>query len=73
MTITVGDGANPASDTASIEIDVYDDACDMAKNGEGVSVAQTDFNANCTTALEDLAVIVAAWRDDYSATGPVPR
>ena len=72
MTVAVSDEANPTPDTASIEIDVYDDACQMAKFGEGKSAA-TDFNANCITALEDLAVIAAAWLDDYASTGPLDR
>ena len=72
MTVTVGDVATPTSDTAFIEIDVYDDACHMARVAEGKS-AITDFNGNCITGLEDLAVVGAAWLDDYSSTGPVDR
>jgi hypothetical protein len=69
MTITVGDEGSPASDSASIEIDVYDDACHMAQVGQGKS-AVTDFNGDCITGFEDLAVAAAAWLDDYSITGP---
>jgi len=69
VSVAVSDAANPTPDTASIEIDVYDDACHMARVGQGRS-AVTDFNGNCITGLDDLAVIAAAWLDDYSSTGP---
>ncbi len=72
MTIAVSDVANPTPDTASIEIDVYDDACQMARFGQGKS-AITDFNANCITGLEELVVMVEAWLDDYSSTGPADK
>ena len=72
MTVTVGDEGNPAADSASVEIDVYDDACHLARVGQGKS-AVTDFNGDCITALEDLAVAAAAWLDDYSPTGPLDR
>ncbi len=72
MTVAVSDEGNPTPDTASIEIDVYDDAGHLARVGQDKS-AVTDFNANCITALEDLAVIAAAWLDDYSSTGPADK
>ncbi|GAG01694.1 unnamed protein product, partial [marine sediment metagenome] len=75
MTLTATDGGNPTpgvDGTASIEIDVYNDACHMARVGEGKSAA-TDFNINCITALGDLAEMVAVWLDSYAVTGPIDR
>jgi hypothetical protein len=72
MTVTVGDVTNPAADTASMTIVAYDDACQMAQFGQG-RIAITDFNNNCITGLEDLAVMVEAWLDDYSSTGQADR
>ena len=74
MTVTVGDAFNgPATDTASIEIDVYDDPCQMAKVGQYKSVGITDFDGNCITNMTDFAVLAMSWLDDYSSTGPAPR
>ena len=72
VSVTVGDVVNPTSDTASIEIDVYDNACHMAKVGEGKS-AITDFDENCITDIKDLAEMLTKWLDDYKATEPVPK
>lgn len=69
MTVKVSDAANPPIE-ASVEIDVYDDACHLYKTGEGKPVAETDFNADCTTNLSDFAIMAAAWLDDYSTPGP---
>ena len=72
MTVAVSDGANPSPVEASVEIDVYNDACHMARVAEGKS-AIADFNNNCVTGLEDLAVVAADWLDDYSSTGSADR
>ncbi len=46
LTLFVSDVANPTPVEASIEIDVYDDACHMARVAEGKSAA-TDY-LKCT-------------------------
>ncbi len=74
MTLIAFDDAHPGeSAEASVEIDVYPDACEMAKNGLGTPVAATDFNADCITDLLDLVEMVSAWLDDYAATEAVDR
>ena len=70
MTVEATDDVGSIADTMTI--DVYDNACQMAKFGEGKIVA-TDFNGNCIAGLEDLVVMLGAWLDDYSATGPLDR
>jgi hypothetical protein len=78
MTVAVSDTANPTPVTASCVIYVYDDACQMARLGEGKIavdgvIIDTDFNNDCVTNLEDFAQIAAAWLGDYSSTGPLDR
>jgi hypothetical protein len=62
LTLTADDGAGPQSDT--LEIDLYDDACQAAK-ALGTVLDVTDFNQDCITNLEDLAEMSAAWLVDY--------
>jgi len=65
-------GSGPAMET--LTIDVYDDACEMAKVLNPVNTDMpTDFNKNCVTGLDDLAIMVAAWLDDYTATEAVVK
>jgi len=74
MILTAFDDANPDEIAeASVEIDVYPDACEMAKNGLGTPVPVTDFNADCITDLLDFAEMASAWLDDYAATEAVDR
>jgi hypothetical protein len=73
MILTAFDAANPEIAEASVEIDVYPDACEMAKNGLGTPVPATDFNADCITDLLDFAEMASAWLDDYAATEAVDR
>ena len=73
MILTAFDAANPEIAEASVEIDVYPDACEMAKNGLGTPVAATDFNADCITDLLELVEMISAWLDDYAATEVVDR
>jgi hypothetical protein len=74
MTLTAFDDANPDEIAeASVEIDVYPDACEMAKNGLGTPVPATDFNADCITDLLDFAEMASAWLVDYAATEAVYR
>jgi hypothetical protein len=72
LTVAVSDASNPEPDTDTIEIDVYDDACQMARMGLGLS-AITDFDENCITDLRDFAVLAEAWLDDYAAIEAVDR
>jgi hypothetical protein len=74
MILTAFDDANPDEIAeASVEIDVYPDACEMAKNGLGTPVPATDFNADCITNLLDVAEMASAWLDDNAATEAVDR
>jgi len=71
--VAVSDAANPTPVEESIEIDVYQDACEMAKNGLNTPVAATDFNVDCITNLPDFAEFASAWLDDSAATEAVER
>jgi hypothetical protein len=74
MTVTVGDVANPTSDTASIEIDVYDNECNAARIGISLAAENPqDFNGDCLTNLKDLAEVAIAWLVDYAITEPTAR
>jgi len=70
LTLAVDDGVNPPVED-TITIDVYDDAC-KATIGMGLTTP-TDFNEDCITDLEDLAVMLAAWLNDISPIGPVAK
>ncbi|MCF7959030.1 MAG: LamG domain-containing protein [Phycisphaerae bacterium] len=72
LTVEVSDAVNPTPKSATMEIDVYDNACEMAKIGEG-KVVPTDFNGDCVTNLEDFAQLAAVWLQDYSSTGPMAQ
>ncbi|RLG29888.1 hypothetical protein DRN98_07920 [Methanosarcinales archaeon] len=74
MTLTAFDDANPEEIAeASVEIDVYPNACEMAIIGLGTPVAATDLNRDCITNLLDFAEMASAWLDDYTATEAVDR
>jgi hypothetical protein len=74
MILTAFDDANPDEIAeASVEIDVYPDACEMAKNGLGTPVPATDFNADCITDMLDIVEMASAWLDDNAATEAVDR
>jgi hypothetical protein len=74
MTLTAFDDANPDEIAeASVEIDVYPNACEMAIIGLGTPVAATDLNRDCITNLLDFAEMASAWLDDYAATEAVDR
>ena len=60
------------ANTDTMEIDVYDDACKLARLDLGLSEI-TDFDENCITDLIDYAVLAAAWLDDYSTAGPFDK
>ena len=71
LTLAVNDENNPPVED-TMEIDVYEDACQLVRIGLGLSDI-TDFDENCITDLKDFAVLAAAWLDNYAATGPVPK
>jgi hypothetical protein len=73
MTLTAFDDANPEVAEASVEIDVYNDACHMAKQGEKITIPLGDVNKDCITDLLDLAEMAVTWLDDYKSTGSMPR
>jgi len=73
MTIFAYDEANPQPVEASVIIEVYNDACDMAVNGEGATISKTDLNADCITDIRDLAEMAAEWLVDISSPGPLPK
>ena len=68
LTLTVNDGVDPPV-TNTMKIDVYDDACKAAV-GSGAELDPGDFNGNCITDLDDLAVMALAWLEDHSLTEP---
>lgn len=70
LTLTADDGTAPQSD--SLEIDVYDDAC-QAGIALGAMLDVTDFNLDCITNLEDLAEMSASWLEDYKLQTYQPK
>jgi len=66
ITLDVSDETNPAV-TDTMTIDVYDTSCMAAGIGLGLAV-DADHDGNCLINPEDLAVMAAAWLNDYSAT-----
>jgi len=70
--VVVSDGANPTvADTMTI--DVYDDAC-LAAIGKGLAADNPgDFDGNCITGFEDLAVMATKWLVDYALSEPVAK
>ena len=73
MTLTAFDDANSDIVEDSVEIHVYKDTCQMAKQGEGITVPLGDVNKDCITDLLDLAEIAATWLVDYKSTVAMPR
>ena len=74
LTLAVNDEGNPTPVTDSMTIDVYDDACKAARIGIGLAeYYPADFNGNCITDLEDLAVMAAKWLDNTGLTEPVAK
>lgn len=59
--------ATMQEDTDVIEINVYADSCEAAKNGpDGYTAPQFDFNDDCKEDFLDFALFVAGWLDDAS-------
>ncbi|MCK4293917.1 MAG: hypothetical protein KAY65_12020, partial [Planctomycetes bacterium] len=73
LTLTVNDGENPPV-TDTMTIDVYDDACKAARLGMGLAANNPgDFDGNCITDFEDLAVMTTKWLNDTGLTEPIPK
>ena len=57
-----------------ITIYVYDDACKMARIGQGKGADHpTDIDKDCVTTLKDFACMVMNWLNDYSSPGALPQ
>ena len=70
MTVFVSDGANPIPVDASVEIDVYDDACHVARVVEGLDDL-SDLDKDCDIDIDDLALMAATWLNtDKELDGP---
>jgi hypothetical protein len=58
----------------TMTIDVYDDACQMARIGQGKAAENPgDFDKNCITDFEDVATMVAKWLIDIALPEPVEQ
>jgi len=55
---------------STMTIDVYDDACELAKLVDPMGLLPTDFDSNCITDISDLSEVIAEWLSDYSETEP---
>lgn len=72
LTLTVTqEGKSPVM--SSMEIDVYDTSCDAGKAVGTVTLDAADFNADCITDFQDLAVMAASWLENYQAYGPAEK
>jgi hypothetical protein len=74
LTVAVNDELNPTPAKDSMKIDVYDDACEAAR--EGLSLAADnpgDFDADCDTDPEDLAEMASTWLNDTGLMEAVVR
>ena len=66
------------SDSATVEIDVYDDACSAARVGlslavenPGDIVGDSDPEPDCVTDIYDLALMALTWLDNKDLTEPL--
>ena len=72
LTLTVTQtGKDPVMD--SMQIDVYDTACDAGQAVGAVTLDLSDFNADCITDIEDLATLAGSWLVNYQADGPAVK
>ena len=67
LTLAVNDEGNPTPVTDSITIDVYDDACQAARLGVGLSEL-ADFDLDCNIDLDELEHTALQWLVDTSPT-----
>jgi hypothetical protein len=72
LTLIVHGGLN-LLEGDTVMIDVYDDAC-KAAIGKGLAADNPgDFDGDCITGFEDLAVMATKWLNDTGLTGPIPK
>ena len=69
LTISASDALNPEPATATVEIDVYDDACQVAREVFGEDNLG-DINKDCDIDMTDLATIAQTWLTITTADGP---
>ena len=72
LTLAVNDVGNPTPVEGTMTIDVYDDACQLARIGLGLA-DKTDLDNNCITDLRDYAILAAKWLVDNALTAPIPK
>jgi hypothetical protein len=59
---------------ATMTIDVYEDACQMARIGEGKAADNPgDVDGNCITDFKDVALMAILWLTDSKLTSPTPK
>jgi len=69
LTLTVND-----ENQDTITIDVYDDACEAARVGNGLAADNIgDFNGNCVTDPNDLAELATKWLTGYTLSEAVTK
>jgi len=75
LTLAVNNEGSARADIKDgLTIDVYDDACQMARIGEGKAADNPgDFDENCITDAVDLDELAANWLAGDVLTGPVPK
>jgi arylsulfatase A-like enzyme len=59
--------------TNTLTIDVYDNACEVAKAGGSGEDNPGDFDGNCITDANDLAELAAKWLNGNALTAPVAK
>lgn len=69
----VNEGIDKPAKSASIIIDVYDNACLMGKDLGLIEIDSTDMNADCVTNLADFVLLAMDWMVDYAITAPVEK
>jgi hypothetical protein len=72
MTLAVTlEGKDPVE--SSMTIDVCDDSCEAAKATGTVTLDPSDFNTDCITSFNDIALMAVEWLVDYKITAPVAK
>jgi hypothetical protein len=72
LTCSVKDAFNPQTNTDTVDLVVYADSCQAARQGAGrAAVYPMDMAAPyCVIDIADLAVMALDWLTDYALTGP---
>jgi hypothetical protein len=72
LTVAVNDEFNTKPAKDSMKINVYDDACEAARDGVGLAADNIgDINGDCITNLEDLTEMVSTWLNDTGLMEPL--